>query len=60
MKFLLIATIFMVGVSLLFLGLIFFCTRTIRPKKWWEVEPTRPIDDTPEPESKPESNRIKL
>lgn len=58
MKYLLIAVILMAGISLVFLGLIFFCTRVAKPKKWLE-DPLR-SNDTPEPEKKPDSNRVFL
>ncbi len=59
MKSVLIATIFLVGISLVFLGIIFFCVKAAKPRKWWEIpEPVQ--GDTPEPEKKPDSNRIYL
>jgi len=61
MKIVLLAVIFFVGVSLTFLGLIFFCTRTAKSKKWFELEDlVHTLGDTPEPEKKPDSNRIYL
>ena len=59
MKSVLITLLLVTGISLIFLGLIFFCIRAVRPKKWYDME-SDPLGDTPEPESKPESNRIKL
>lgn len=60
MKYLLIAVILMAGISLVFLGLIFFCTRAAKPKKWHELEDPLRSNDTPEPEKKPDSNRVFL